>query len=135
MQKHVTAVAALQIGLSVIGLLIGLFLLFLLGTIAAFADDPEAKFILPTIGIIIGGGFIVLSVAGIIGGIGLLKHRNWARILILVLSVFDLFNIPIGTAVAVYTFWVLINDETVALFDAPVSPGVSARQAPPQASA
>jgi hypothetical protein len=130
MQKHITAVAALQIGLSIIGLLIGLFLLFFLSAIAAFSHDPNALVVLPTIGVILGGVFIVLSVAGIVGGIGLLRYRNWARILILILSVFDLFNIPIGTAVAIYTFWILVQDETSRLFGAPATPDVPAAPTP-----
>ena len=131
MEKHVTAVGALQIGLSIIGLVIGLFLLFLLGGVAALADDPDAAIILPAIGVVLGGGLIVLGVAGIVGGIGVLRYRNWARIMVLVLSVFDLFNIPIGTAVAIYTFWVLVQDETARLFAASAMPGGPAP--PPQA--
>jgi len=60
--------------------------------------------------------FITLSVPEIVGGIGLLKHRGWARILVLILAVLDLFLIPIGTIVGIYTMWVLLNDETTKLF-------------------
>jgi hypothetical protein len=116
MHKHVTAVAALHIGFSIFGLLIGLVVFFVLGTVAAFADDPDAMVVLPLIATVVGGGMMLLSLPGIIGGIGLLKHKNWARILILIVSVFDILNIPLGTALAVYTFWVLLQDETVRLF-------------------
>lgn len=129
MQKHITIVATLQIGLSVVGLVFGVIILFVLSAIAALADDPEALVILPTIGLLVGGFLIVGSAIGIIGGVGLLKHKNWARILVLVLSVFGLFNIPIGTAVAVYTFWVLVQDETAAIFGAGIG-----RQGPPAAA-
>jgi hypothetical protein len=59
-----------------------------------------------------------LSIPGVIGGIGLLKRKPWARILVLILAVFDLLNVPIGTAVGVYTIWVLIQEETEQLFSA-----------------
>jgi len=116
MHKHVTAVAALHIGFSIFGLLIGLVVFFVLGTVAAFADDPDAMIVLPLVATLVGGGLILLSLPGIIGGIGLLKHKNWARILILIVSVFDILNIPLGTALAIYTFWALLQDETVRLF-------------------
>ncbi|MGA9115225.1 MAG: hypothetical protein WB626_00445 [Bacteroidota bacterium] len=116
MQKHVTAVAALQIGLGALGVMIGLAVFFLLGMIGTFSGDSDAMVILPALGTALGGTLALLSLLAVIGGIGLLKYRNWARILILVLSVFDLFNIPIGTAVAIYSFWVLVQDETARLF-------------------
>jgi hypothetical protein len=116
MRKHVTAVAALQIGFGIFGVLIGLVIFFVLGTVAAFADDPDAMVILPTVGTLVGGFFVLLSLPTIIGGIGLLKYKNWARILILIVSVFDIFNFPLGTALAIYTFWALLQDETSRLF-------------------
>ncbi|MGW8319883.1 MAG: hypothetical protein ACWGPS_11600, partial [Candidatus Promineifilaceae bacterium] len=54
---------------------------------------------------------------GIMGGYGLLKGKAWARILVLILAVFDLFEFPIGTVVAAYTIWVLLNNETSQFFD------------------
>ena len=55
--------------------------------------------------------------AGLAAGIGLLKRRQWARVLTLVLAVFDLMAIPIGTAFAVYAFWVLVQPRTAAMFE------------------
>ena len=122
MQKHVTLVAALQIGLGILGVVIGFVVFLVLGWAGTFVTEPEAEMVLPVLALLIGGGLGVLSLAGIIGGIGLLKYKNWARILVLILSVFDLFNIPIGTAVAIYTFWVLVQDETARLFNAHSAP-------------
>jgi hypothetical protein len=64
---------------------------------------------------------IAVSVLGIIGGVGLLRLKSWARYLVLVLSILALLSIPIGTALGIYSIWVLVNDETVQLF----SPGAS----------
>jgi hypothetical protein len=123
MEKHVTIVAALQIGWSILGLVFGLFLLILLGTLGTISGDEEALVILPLIGVLLGGTLIILSALGILGGFGLLKYRNWARILILVLSALDLLNFPLGTALAVYTVWVLVQGETAQLFgQQPVQP-------------
>jgi hypothetical protein len=59
---------------------------------------------------------VLLSAPGLIGGIYLLKHRPWARILVLVLGFINLIEIPIGTALGIYTIWVLLKNETVQLF-------------------
>ncbi|MBU1095090.1 MAG: hypothetical protein KKB34_01305 [Bacteroidetes bacterium] len=115
MEKHITLVAVIQITLSIIGIIIGMVLFVLLSGIGIFIGEDEASFILPIIGIIIGGFLILSSIVSIIGAIGLLKKKAWSRILLLVVSVLDLLNIPIGTAVGVYTIWVLMQDETVAL--------------------
>jgi hypothetical protein len=58
----------------------------------------------------------VFSVPSIVGGIGLIKRWSWARYLVLILSVFSLTNVPVGTAMGVYSIWVLMHDETAELF-------------------
>ena len=59
---------------------------------------------------------VVLSLPGIIAGIGLLKLQPWARILAIVISALNLLNVPIGTALGVYGLWVLLQAETERLF-------------------
>ncbi|MFZ5519107.1 MAG: hypothetical protein ACOY90_20915 [Candidatus Zhuqueibacterota bacterium] len=63
--------------------------------------------------------FLVLTaIPGIIGGIGLLKRKSWARILILIVAAIDLLDFPLGTALSVYSFWVLLQDESAKIFSA-----------------
>jgi hypothetical protein len=47
---------------------------------------------------------------------GLLSYSSWGRWLALLLGVVNVFKFPYGTALAVYTFWVLLNDGTRPLF-------------------
>ena len=55
---------------------------------------------------------------GFIAGWGLLQHEKWARILALVLAFVSLFtNIPFGTALGVYTMWVLLPSESEREYD------------------
>jgi len=54
----------------------------------------------------------------LIGGIGLLKKKPWARILVLIVGCVRLFVFPIGTALGVYSIWVLTKDETISLLSA-----------------
>jgi hypothetical protein len=54
---------------------------------------------------------IVLAGGIAAAGIGLLQYRNWGRILATIMAVFLIFKFPVGTAIAVYTFWVLFSEE------------------------
>lgn len=56
-------------------------------------------------------GALLFTVPALAGGYGMLKHRRWARKLILVSAVVAALNVPFGTALAVYTFWYLFVDE------------------------
>ena len=114
-EKHLTLLSIIQITLSAIGMLFGLALFLILSSIGVFVGEDEAAFILPLIGAILGGLIVISSSAGLIGGIGLLKRKPWSRIVLIIVSVLDLLNFPIGTAVAVYTFWVLMQDETISI--------------------
>lgn len=116
MKQHVTVVGALHIGLGALGVLAAIIVFVVLVGVGTLADDPESTRILTFIGTVTAIFLFVLSVPGIIGGIGLLQGKPWARILVLILAGLNLFNIPIGTAVGIYTIWVLLQAETVQLF-------------------
>jgi hypothetical protein len=58
-----------------------------------------------------------MSTLGLVGGIGLLAYRNWARYLIIIVAALGCLNIPIGTLKGVYSLWVLLQDETIQLFE------------------
>jgi hypothetical protein len=60
--------------------------------------------------------FISIPVVNIIAGIGLLRYREWARVLALVLAAFMLIGFPFGTAMGIYAFWVLLSNEGSASY-------------------
>jgi len=122
MENHLTAVGALSIGLSVLGILIGAFIFILLAGIGFAVQEEDASIVLLTIGTVFGFLFLILSIPGIIGGIGIFKRKEWARILVLVVSAMHLINIPIGTAIGAYSIWVLVQKETILLFNPIVPP-------------
>jgi hypothetical protein len=119
MQKHVTLVGALHIGYSAVQIL-GAMAAFLFivggGMIGGYtADEWLIISITSLLGTMIALWIILVSVPGIVGGIGLLRHKPWGRYAVLVLSVIILFSIPIGTALGAYSIWVLLQDETAEL--------------------
>src|SRR6516225_348070 len=80
---------------------------------AQFTDpDAPAPFLRPLLGVI---AILLLAKAalGFLTGWGLLQREKWARILALMLAFVSLFtNIPFGTALGVYTMWVLLPQES-----------------------
>ena len=79
--------------------------------------DPEAVLILSIVGTLTCGFLLLFSLPGVLAGIGLLKGQNWGRILALIVGLFNLINVPVGTVLAGYTFWVLLQNEANAYFE------------------
>ena len=84
-------------------------------------NDPDAASVAALLGTIGGIAALVIaifSVPALIGGIGLLKYKEWARVLIIVMSAINLIHFPLGTALGIYGIWALTKDETRDLFRA-----------------
>jgi hypothetical protein len=129
MEKHITVIAVLYIVLSALGILASTVVFLILAGAGLLSGDTEAIAITSTIGSVIFFFVFLLSIPGIIGGIGLLKRREWGRILVLILGFLNLLNIPFGTALGIYTIWALMNDELIGMFQPP-EPGLAGRSAP-----
>jgi hypothetical protein len=59
---------------------------------------------------------LLISLPGLIAGVGLLTFQPWARILAIVISAIELPAFPFHTALGVYGLWVLLSNEGTALF-------------------
>ena len=114
MKKHVTVVGAIHIGFGVLGLIAALAVFVALHFARGFVDNDEIlTFLSISIPLLVG----FLATLGLVGGIGLLAFKSWARYLIIVVAALGCINIPIGTLKGVYSLWVLLQDETVKLFE------------------
>jgi len=60
----------------------------------------------------VGTLLLASSVAGVFAGWGLLNYRPWARTLALIVGVIALIHIPFGTALGIYTLWVLLPGDS-----------------------
>lgn len=116
MKGHVTVVAALSIGFGALGIFIALIVFVAVVGGGVISGDPEAMSITAIVGTAVAGFIALISVPDIIAGIGLLKRKSWARILALIIACVDLIMIPIGTIIGAYCIWVLVQDDTVKLF-------------------
>jgi len=120
MKKHVTAVGAIQIAISSIGLIISMGAFILLSNLLDFIPTNEMpsfvvkllEYLFKVFPVFLG----ILSLMGVIGGIALLSYKSWGRILVIIVAAFGCLNIPIGTLIGVYSIWVLMQDDTVKLF-------------------
>jgi hypothetical protein len=136
MEKHISLVGILNIVYESLSL-IGAFVLFAIAFgfryffefISRYSHHgmdeipPELMDIVPFILTAIGILIFVFAVIGIIGAVGVIKRKEWGRIVMLVTSFFNLIHIPLGTVLGVYSIWVLLNDETVKLFNpVPLAP-------------
>ena len=126
MDTHVKVLAALNIAFGIFGLLIALIIMLVFGGIMMGAsNDVDAATALPVwgaIGTILVICLLILSLPGIVVGVGLWRFRPWSRIAGIVLSLLCLFAIPLGTLLGVYALWVLLNKDSERLFTGNPSP-------------
>lgn len=121
MRSHVSLLALLQLTWGGMGLLLGASLLLLAAGAAAIARQPEADpltagatallFVVFAIAVAAGGW------ASVWAGRALRQCRSAGRTGALLLALMNLFVLPFGTALAIYTFWVLLHNEVRALFE------------------
>ena len=117
MKKHVNIAAILQIVFGSILALAALIIALAFGFVDQFVDDPTALKVLALVGTPLVVMFLLFGGAMIAGGVGLLYCKPWARILTLIMAAMGLLNVPFGTLKGVYIIWVLVQSETVSLFE------------------
>jgi hypothetical protein len=122
-QEHVRLLGILWMAYSALNVVGGIILIVISNTLFgrfSQAGPPHevTSWLRPFLTVI---GFLVLAkaAASVIAGLGLLQREPWGRTLALVVAFISLFNIPIGTALGVYTLWVLLptrSDEEYRAF-------------------
>ena len=124
MVTHVRVLAWLNIILGTLGVL-GALMMFagaqILPMILAHAAGDEEAVVVAVVQVVVTivmGIILILSLPSLMLGYGLLNFRPWARTLGFVLAALNLLNVPFGTAISLYGFWVLLQPETEALFSA-----------------
>lgn len=79
--------------------------------VALPASDNVGRTVAPVVLSMIGGFLFVIAASGLVVGWGLLKHQPWGRMVAIVLGIIALLQPPFGTALGIYTLWVLLPDE------------------------
>jgi hypothetical protein len=123
MRDHIRILAWLNIVFGALGLFLVVAICGVAGLAALITGHLPAVrlFAVPILGLIaalICLFVLLLSLPGLIAGVGLLNLRPWARTLAIVLSALNLLHVPFGTALGIYGLWVLLQEETERIFAA-----------------
>lgn len=107
-------------------MLLGLAMFLLAAGAMAIAQSPASggtpfaasvtAVTLAAFGVVLFGG----GAANAWVGAGLRRHRGPIRLLGLALSLLNLFLFPFGTALGIYSFWVLLHNEGRRVFEGEV---------------
>ena len=117
MKKHIELLGILHIVYHSFGFIIALVVVTIIAGGGLISGDEFAIAVTLVVALAISSIILIFSIPGIIGGIGLLRMRPWARILTLVMGFLALLEIPFGTALGIYTIWALMNDKTIKMFE------------------
>ena len=121
-QRHTHLLGILWLALSAMNAIGGLVLLTLGGTLFPHLHEFNVPPDVPTgflssLFTVLGILVLAKSAIGFLAGWGLLQRESWARVIALVLAFISLFNVPFGTALGIYTMWVLLPSESQREYD------------------
>ncbi len=125
MEQHITILGVLHIAWGVLGVLAAMIVFIAVVGGGVLSGDPEALAITLLVGTSIATFLFLPSLPGLIGGIGIFKYRQWARITLLVVGFINLIIVPFGTILGIYTIWVLMNIEVKEMFDKRAADGAA----------
>jgi len=110
-EQHVRLLGILWIAYALFHALGGCILLIISHTIfGPYSSGDHPAFLHPLLS---GIAFFLLLKGGVslIAGFGLLERQSWGRPLVLVMAFIALLSVPFGTALGVYTLWVLMSPQ------------------------
>lgn len=119
LKTHVRIVAGINIVFGALFILLGLLVFGFMLVIGSGSAQSIA--VLSSVGGIAAIVMLFLGAPSLISGMYLWRFAPWSRIATLILAALSLFNFPIGTAIAAYTGWVLLQDDCAKLFDSEAS--------------
>jgi hypothetical protein len=110
-ERHRSTLGALHLVLGVMNLIAAAIIWVVLGGTALLASaDPEAVQILGVVSGLVSTILIIVAVPPIVASIGLSQQKSWGRAAAIISSFLNLTSIPFGSAVSIYSLWVLFTD-------------------------
>jgi hypothetical protein len=117
-REHVRLVGILWMAYSVLHVVAGAAAIFIAQTLFGHfihlhnGSPHEFTIWLQPLFKFVGVLILVKAAVGFIAGWGLLQREDWARTVALVVGFVALLNVPIGTALGIYTLWVLLPQQS-----------------------
>lgn len=117
MEKHIRFITFLYLVIGIVGIVFGVVILnnFPEGSstdIIALKGIFYSKNITSLHGILL----LFYSVPAIVAWYGVMKRKNWGRILSMVWAVVNIPSFLVGTVVGIYSLWIFLKDDTKKLF-------------------
>src|SRR5262249_31644192 len=118
LQKHLRTLGILWIIVGALFLLPALAVMILGTTATMFLPFHDAVMhnVGPFLVFIAGSTLLILGLGGVCVGWSLMERRPWARIVAIILGVLALLHPPFGTALGIYTLWVLLSNDAEAQY-------------------
>jgi hypothetical protein len=118
LEQHVPILGWLYIISSAFFLMLGLLILAVVAGVGflAISSDPSVPVIVGIVLLVVGAIMTMIFVPGLLAGWGLLKRKNWGRVLAVIVAMFNFLNFPLGTTLSVYTLYVLLQPDATAYF-------------------
>jgi hypothetical protein len=112
LQNHLHTLGTLWIVAGTFFLIPSVGMLFL-SSVARFLihDNPVARLFGPLALMLLGGSILLVAAGGILVGRGLRNREPWTRTAAIVLGILAIVHPPFGTALGIYTLWVLLSDD------------------------
>ena len=120
MNNHLSLLGILNIVWGIMGIVAALIVGAILVLPGIFAQMSHGNYymrippegcaalgIMGFVGTVVTGVMMIVFIPSVVGGIGLLLKKGWARILVIIVSIIHLLAFPLGTALGVYGLWVL----------------------------
>ena len=117
-QEHIRLLGILWMAYSSLIVLGGIVLLIVANTLFGRVihlpngPGPEVTSWLRPFLTFIAGVVVVKGLAGFCAGWGIAQREPWGRMVGLVVGFLTLFNVPLGTALGIYTLWVLLPSQS-----------------------
>ena len=120
MEKHVKLIGVLNLVFGLMGLVACVITFMLVAggfmVLGALEGDPVPVWLAGGVGAVLTVIMAVAALPNLVAGYGLLKRRQWGRVLAIVVAIIDLPAFPLGTALGIYTLVILLHGESQTLF-------------------
>jgi hypothetical protein len=117
-QRHLRTLGTLWIVVGALWIIPSLVLMGLSrNSNIVIGDDMFTHAFMPPMLFSMGSIFLIVAAGGVLVGWGLMNHERWARTTAIVIGILAIFHPPFGTALGIYTLWVLLPADAAAEYD------------------